>query len=33
VGLIAPGSPLINDLITWTLDRLDGRPAASTCPA
>jgi alpha-beta hydrolase superfamily lysophospholipase len=33
VGLIAPDSPLIPDLVRWTADRLDGTPAASTCPA
>jgi pimeloyl-ACP methyl ester carboxylesterase/uncharacterized membrane protein HdeD (DUF308 family) len=33
VGLIAVDSPLIPDLVQWTQDRLDGRPARSTCPA
>jgi uncharacterized membrane protein HdeD (DUF308 family) len=33
VGLIAPGSPMIPDLLRWTQDRLDDRPAPSTCPA
>ena len=32
VGLIAPDSPLIPDLIQWTHDRLDGKTAGSTCP-
>ena len=31
VGLIAVDSPLIPDLVKWTQDRLDGRPARSTC--
>jgi len=31
VGLIAPDSPLIPDLVQWTEDRLAGRPARSTC--
>ena len=33
VGLIVPDSPLIPELLRWTQDRLDGKPAASTCPA
>jgi pimeloyl-ACP methyl ester carboxylesterase len=33
VGLIATDSPLIPDLVQWTQDRLDGKPAASTCSA
>ena len=33
VGLIAPDSPLIPELVQWTQDRLDGRPAGTTCPA
>jgi alpha-beta hydrolase superfamily lysophospholipase/uncharacterized membrane protein HdeD (DUF308 family) len=33
VGLIAADSPLIPELVRWTQDRLDGRPAADTCPA
>ncbi|HKT01212.1 MAG TPA: lipase family protein, partial [Rugosimonospora sp.] len=33
VGLIAPGSPLIPDLLQWSQDRLDGAPDRSTCPA
>ncbi len=32
VGLIAPDSPLIPDLVRWTQDRLDGKPAGSACP-
>jgi len=31
VGLVGEGSPLIPDLLQWTQDRLDGRPATSTC--
>ena len=33
VGLIAADSPLIPELVRWTQDRLDGRPAGSTCQA
>lgn len=31
LSLIAPGSPLGNDLAAWTRDRLAARPPASTC--
>jgi acetyl esterase/lipase len=31
IGLVADDSPLIPDLIQWTQDRLDRRPAQSTC--
>jgi hypothetical protein len=31
VGLVADDSPLIPDLVQWTQDRLDSRPAQSTC--
>jgi uncharacterized membrane protein HdeD (DUF308 family)/alpha-beta hydrolase superfamily lysophospholipase len=31
VPLVEPDSPLIPDLFTWTQDRLDGKPATSTC--
>jgi acetyl esterase/lipase len=31
VGLVAGDSPLIPDLVQWTQDRLDSRPAQSTC--
>jgi hypothetical protein len=31
VGLVADDSPLIPDLVQWTKDRLDSRPAQSTC--
>ncbi|CCH80053.1 conserved membrane hypothetical protein [Nostocoides japonicum T1-X7] len=31
VGLVAADSPLVPDLLRWTQDRLDGRPARSTC--
>jgi alpha-beta hydrolase superfamily lysophospholipase len=31
VGVVGDDSPLIPDLLAWTQDRLDGRPAPSTC--
>ncbi|HEX5089623.1 MAG TPA: lipase family protein [Nocardioides sp.] len=31
VGVVGNDSPLIPDLLAWTQDRLDGRPATSTC--
>jgi uncharacterized membrane protein HdeD (DUF308 family)/alpha-beta hydrolase superfamily lysophospholipase len=31
VGVVGADSPLIPDLLAWTQDRLDGKPAASTC--
>lgn len=31
VGLVEPDSPLVADLVSWTADRLDGRPAAGSC--
>ncbi len=33
VGLIAPDSPLVPELLRWTEDRLDALPSRSTCPA
>jgi uncharacterized membrane protein HdeD (DUF308 family)/alpha-beta hydrolase superfamily lysophospholipase len=32
VGLVR-GSPVIDDLLQWSRDRLDGKPDRSTCPA
>jgi len=32
MGVVADDSPLVADLLAWTRDRLDGLPAASTCP-
>lgn len=29
--LVAPDSPLTAELVTWTQDRLAGKPARSTC--
>ena len=31
ITVVEPDSPLIPELIAWTQDRLDGRPAGSTC--
>ena len=31
VGVVAPDSPLVADLVRWTADRLAGAPAPSTC--
>jgi uncharacterized membrane protein HdeD (DUF308 family)/acetyl esterase/lipase len=31
VGVVGIDSPLIPDLLQWTQDRLDGKPATSTC--
>jgi len=31
VGVVGDDSPLIPDLLEWTEDRLDGKPATSTC--
>jgi alpha-beta hydrolase superfamily lysophospholipase len=31
VSVVEEGSPLIPELLAWTQERLDGRPAASTC--
>lgn len=31
VGVVGADSPLIADLLSWTQDRIDGRPAPSTC--
>ena len=31
VGLVADGSPALDDLISWTQDRFDGKPAPSDC--
>lgn len=31
VGVVTGNSPLLGDLITWTQDRLDGKPAQDTC--
>ncbi|TKV56468.1 lipase [Nakamurella flava] len=32
MGVVAPDSPLIDDLVSWTRDRLAGRPATPNCP-
>ena len=32
MGLVSDDSPAVADLLAWTQDRFDGRPAASTCP-
>ncbi|MCE6996362.1 DUF308 domain-containing protein [Saccharothrix sp. S26] len=32
LGVVAPDSPLIPDLLAWTQGRLDATPARSTCP-
>jgi alpha-beta hydrolase superfamily lysophospholipase/uncharacterized membrane protein HdeD (DUF308 family) len=32
VGVVAPDSPLIPDLVTWTQGRLAGKPAPNSCP-
>ncbi|ALV30826.1 lipase family protein [Streptomyces sp. CdTB01] len=31
-GIIGDGSPLLPQLLAWTADRFQGRPAAGTCP-
>lgn len=31
MSVVAPDSPLIGDLLSWTQDRIDGKPAASNC--
>jgi hypothetical protein len=31
VGVVGDDSPLIPDLLRWTQDRIDGKPATSTC--
>ncbi|MGE5826814.1 MAG: lipase family protein [Micromonosporaceae bacterium] len=31
LSLVAAGSPVISELLQWSRDRLDGRPARSTC--
>jgi len=31
LSLVAATSPLISELISWTQDRFDGKPAPSTC--
>lgn len=31
VGLVAAGSPLVPELLAWTQDRFDGKPASSSC--
>lgn len=32
LGVVAPDSPLLPELLAWTQDRLDTRPARTTCP-
>lgn len=32
VDLVADDSPLVPDLLTWTAERIAGKPAVSTCP-
>ena len=32
LGVVAPDSPLIDDLVAWTTDRFAGRPATPNCP-
>ncbi|WP_309112758.1 alpha/beta fold hydrolase [Saccharothrix sp.] len=32
LGVVAPDSPLLPELLAWTQDRLDNRPAPTTCP-
>jgi hypothetical protein len=32
LSLVAPASPLTDDLIAWSADRLAGRPAPANCP-
>ncbi len=32
LGVVASGSPAVADLLTWTTDRLAGRPAVNDCP-
>lgn len=32
LGVVAPDSPLIGDLVAWTADRFAGRPATPNCP-
>ena len=32
ISLVAPNSPLARDIVEWTRDRFDGKPAKSTCP-
>jgi alpha-beta hydrolase superfamily lysophospholipase len=32
VGVVAPDSALLPDLVTWTQDRFAGKPAPDTCP-
>jgi uncharacterized membrane protein HdeD (DUF308 family)/alpha-beta hydrolase superfamily lysophospholipase len=31
MSVVAPESPLIGDLLSWTQDRIDGKPATSNC--
>lgn len=31
VGVVGANSPLVPELVAWTQERLDGKPAASTC--
>jgi alpha-beta hydrolase superfamily lysophospholipase len=32
ISVVAPDSPLAADLLAWTRDRFDAKPAHSTCP-
>lgn len=32
LSVVAPDSPFIDDLVAWTAERFDGRPAAPRCP-
>jgi len=32
LSVVSPDSPLVPELLAWTRDRLDGKPAANTCP-
>lgn len=32
ISLVAPNSPLARDIVEWTRDRFEGKPANSTCP-